>query len=80
MKVEIKNKKQNTEIKFPCLMINKNEKTIVLATSINTESNDLEGTCISENGFGHHDTKWTASDYTPFNGSITLSNDWPWTN
>jgi hypothetical protein len=75
MKVEINNKEQNTEIKFPCLMINKNLKIIVLATSINFETNSLSGTCVTKKGIGVYSIDWTANEYTPFNGSITLSND-----
>jgi hypothetical protein len=75
MKIEINNKEQNTEIKFPCLMLNQNKHIVILATEIDVNNNNLTGTCLLGSLVGHHASNWTASNYTPFNGSITLSNE-----
>ena len=72
MKVEINNKEQNTEIKFPCLMISENEQTIILATR---EKDDvLSGFALKHNKELHFSKFWARKLFKPFNGSITLSN------
>jgi hypothetical protein len=72
MKIEINNKEQNTDIKFPCLMISDNENTVIIATE--KKSDNLHGFAL-KSGFGIHFSKdWDMSVFKPFNGSITLSN------
>jgi hypothetical protein len=70
MKVEINNKEQNTEIKFPCLMLG-TLGTIVYATESYGES--FAGTSLNDDRV--YRTDWMHSAFTPFTGSITLSND-----
>ena len=74
MKVEINNKEENTEIKFPCLMISDDKSTIILATSFKRK------TAINGLSLKHPDGEiekdiWAGEFFKPFNGSITLSNE-----
>ena len=71
MKVEINNKEQNTEIKFPCLMSAKNGEIIVLMIE------KKKGTAIAHpfESFGFYCETWLMEEFIPFNGSITLSNE-----
>jgi hypothetical protein len=74
MKVEINNKEQNTEIKFPCLMESEDGKTVIVATSYKDEEN-IEGFALKNPHSIHHSIYWHKKVFKPFNGSITLSND-----
>jgi hypothetical protein len=73
MKVEINNKEQNTEIKFPCLMQSKISDLIILATSFNGKS--VTGTVLTKDYLGTRPTTLDKSIFKPFTGSITLSNE-----
>jgi len=70
MKIKINNKEQNTEIKFPCLMISK-DNGIVLMTE------PEKGTVLNNfpNPIGYYSEEWYMPNFKPFNGSITLSNE-----
>jgi hypothetical protein len=73
MKVEINNKEENNEIKFPCLMISDNQKSVIIATE---QCGDrLHGFALKNNQGLHFSKDWAKSVFKPFNGSITLSND-----
>ena len=74
MKIEINNKEQNTEIKFPCLMETDGGYTIILATS-EREGGYLCGICFKGTFEKTYANDWLKSHLKPFNGSITLSND-----
>ena len=74
MKVEINNKEQNNEIKFPCLMEAEGDYTIILATS-EIEGGYLCGVCLKGTFEGQFADDWLKIYFKPFNGSITLSND-----
>ena len=70
MKVEINNKEQNTEIKFPCLMETKSGAVIFMTC-------ENSGTVIGGDSYsiGFYCQNWFIEAMTPFNGSITLSNE-----
>ena len=71
MKIEVNNKEQNTEIKFPCLMISDDSQCIVFVTK------DEEGIVLIHPRLpiGHYSDAWVTNKMKPFNGTITLSND-----
>ena len=74
MKVEINNKEQNNEIKFPCLMITRAEN-IYLIQGLSDCGNYYKGISLKHpSGFCYSDG-WDKEVLTPFNGSITLSNE-----
>ena len=75
MKVEINNKEQNTEIKFPCLMKSKLSDAIILATSYSDNGKSVIGTVMTKANLGTRSTTLDRDCFIPFNGSITLSND-----
>ena len=63
---------ENKEIEYPCLMQSMDH--VILFTEENT------GTCVwcSEDiwgDLGYWTNDWNMHDFSPFNGSITLSND-----
>ena len=70
MKIEINNKEQNTEIKFPCLMVSKNGNIVIM-------TKQKEGFAVKHNSekIGYYSTDWDMSVFKPFTGSITLSNE-----
>ena len=71
MKVVVNSKKEEVEIEYPCLMEGTGSGVIVLFESkeIGVALNDVYGYSI-----GHHSSSWCMSSFTPFEGSITLSN------
>lgn len=66
---------KETPVEYPWIGIRKDSEdyTVVLFTSNDT------GTCIASDNpmieLGEYDTKWNEKKFTPFTGSITLSND-----
>ena len=70
MKVEINNKEQNNEIKFPCLMISKNGGLVLM-----TKNKVVIVLNNFPNKLGTYSEDWHMENFTPFNGSITLSNE-----
>jgi hypothetical protein len=74
MKIEINNKEQNTEIKFPCLMETNGGHTVILATS-ETGGVYLCGICLKGTFPKIYANDWVKSCFKPLKGSITLSND-----
>jgi uncharacterized pyridoxamine 5'-phosphate oxidase family protein len=75
MKIEINNKEQNTEIKFPCLMISNDGKAVIVATKEGDRPTRIEGFALKDKEGVHFCTKWMKENFKPFNGSITLSNE-----
>ena len=74
MKAVINEKETPVQSKYPCLK--QWPDTFVSHVVIFTEKNT--GTIVYEsNGkdLGFYSTEWTEEHYTPFTGSITLSND-----
>jgi ribosome-associated toxin RatA of RatAB toxin-antitoxin module len=71
MKLEVNNKEQNAEIKYPCLMISDNYECIVLMQKEET------GIALKHENqeMGYFSNMWDMSEFKPFNGTITLSND-----
>ena len=73
MKAVINEKETQVKTKYPCLKKwNGSDIQVVQFTSENT------GTLVYEsNGkdLGFYSTEWSEEHYTPFTGSITLSND-----
>lgn len=73
MKVQVKEKEPNKEIKYPCLMKAESTKMIVLFLD------EKKGTVVSRGGglyeLGDYLTNWEMEAFTPFNGTITLQND-----
>lgn len=73
MKVEVNQKEVEPKSEYPCLKIS-NTKLIILFTSSKT------GIVIQpdKNGLytvGEYGIDWIESKFTPFTGTITLSND-----
>lgn len=73
MKVEVKEKGNKIEIKYPCLMKSSNYGVIVLFISQKC------GTCLdvghSNNELGEYSDYWDMDCFSPFDGEITLKND-----
>jgi hypothetical protein len=72
MKVEVKENEVKASIKYPYLGINKESDLIVLFTR------KVCGVVVKsdENNYlGHYAENWHEVIFTPFNGTITLSND-----
>lgn len=75
MKVEIKEANQVKEQGFPKLMTSK-DGFIILATGFNKNCKDrFIGTLISISPIGMVSDEWVLSEFSDFEGSITLSND-----
>jgi len=75
MKVEINNKEQNTEIKFPCLMEGTNE-TLYLIDGLSSCGNYYQGMLLKSKGYDiYYSDGLDKKSLTPFNNSITLSNE-----
>ena len=70
MKVEINNKEQNTEIKFPCLMISEKGNLVFM-----TEIGHGFALKHTKKDIGYFSDLWDMDNFKPFNGSITLSNE-----
>ena len=72
MKSVVKEKQAENKAEYPCLKISTNE-TVVLFTSKGT------GTLIhNPNGtwpIGYYSRNWIEVEFTPFSGTIELSND-----
>lgn len=73
MKVEVNQKEVEPNLEYPCLKIS-DAGLIVLFTSIET------GIVIQPDKrnlytVGQYGTDWMESKFTPFHGTITLSND-----
>ena len=75
MKVEINNKEQNTEIKFPCLMIGKEHTHLVLIEGVSDCGSLYKGMALKHPEGIHYSEEWSKNFFRPLNGSITLSND-----
>lgn len=73
MKIEINNKEQNKQIKFPCLMISDNQNSIIIATDESVDR--FHGFALKNNQGLHFSKDWAKSVFKPLNGSITLSNE-----
>jgi hypothetical protein len=71
MKIEVNNKEQNTEIEFPCLMISDDSECIVLM-----HKEEIGIALKHENQeIGYFSNNWDMSEFKPFKGTITLSNE-----
>ncbi|MFA7257743.1 MAG: hypothetical protein WC047_09245 [Kiritimatiellales bacterium] len=71
MKSIIEHAQKKPAITYPCLMKSTRSGAVVLFTAIST------GTCVHAGGdniLGEYST-WAMSNFEPFNGAITLSND-----
>lgn len=70
MKITIKNESKSSEIKYPCLMTNE-RGSIVLFLSYGI------GTFIKSFQYpsGYYSANFNMDGYTPFSGTIELSND-----
>ena len=72
MKAIINKKQNNQEITYPCLMESKCE--VVLFTSITTGT--VVGHKIDSSWpIGYYVDNWLPVMFTPFKGTVTLSND-----
>jgi hypothetical protein len=73
MKVEIKEKEVKTSIEYPYLGIYEDKSFIVFFISEKT------GYVLWRNLYGRNvgdfSSVWVENNFTPFNGTITLSND-----
>jgi hypothetical protein len=73
MKVEIKEKKVKALLKYPYIGIELESKNIVLFSEPN------KGVCLdsgdTKNTMAEYAANWAEDMFTPFNGTITLSND-----
>jgi hypothetical protein len=70
MKVTVSEPKAG--IKYPCLMIGSRTGVIVLF------NNYGEGTVVNETEYhdtGYASEDWDMSQFTPYNGTVTLQND-----
>ena len=74
MRIEINNKEQNTEIKFPCLMETEGGHTIILAT-YEREGGYLCGISFKGTFEKKYADDWVKSFFQKSNVSITLSNE-----
>lgn len=65
-------------LKFPYLMIAKNNGCIILATEKNACSGDITGTCVhvgtSMNDLGQYSKCWGQSCFSLYEGHVDLSN------
>jgi hypothetical protein len=70
MKIEVNEKPAAAKIEYPCLMATE-QGAIVLFTDYGC------GTVIKHPGWvvGTYGRKWDMLQFTPFTGSVTLSND-----
>ena len=75
MKVEINKTEEKQEIKYPCLMKHLNSDLVVLFNNhycgmvvVETNNNEFDK-------IGKYYEEWIIDSFTPFKGSITLSND-----
>lgn len=70
MKVTIKNENKSSEIQYPCLMVS------VLGCIVLFDSPGC-GTVIKDDEYtvGSYNTDWAVEYFTPFTGTVELSND-----
>lgn len=75
MKVEIQSKEEKKEIKFPCLMIGKNDEIIMVLKK--REHGGYDGIqLLPKYEFRYeYATTWSDTYYQPFKGKVTLSNE-----
>lgn len=77
MKIEVIEKTEEKEIKYPCLMISKDKSELIFATY--NAGNCIAGIVLdcSMSFFkvGYYTNEWTASNFAPFNGKVILEND-----
>jgi len=74
MKVEVTENKKEKEIEFPCLMYYSDNGMIIFVTKRNDRT--VSGFAMAKaSQLGHYSDSWTLDQLTPFNGTITLSND-----
>lgn len=69
MKVVVNPSGKDNEIKYPCLMIDRTGTEIVLFYR------DRSGVIINGKSAGSHLTNWYMDLFTPFTGTVELSND-----
>ena len=74
MKVTVNDKSEEKEIKYPCLMIHKYNKNIVLFCGYEEGMLIKEGE-IADNTVGFISDNWNMNAFKQFNGSVTLEND-----
>jgi len=72
MKLEIKFNKVKALNKYPYIGIKEDSGAIVLFIFERTGTTLIDG---KYNKAGKFSTNWAESEFTPFNGTITLSND-----
>lgn len=68
---------ENSGIKLPCLLKSKDDFTLIILAS-GIEGNNVKGTVLvdSDSGqIGYYAEDWSAGNFEPFNGTITLQND-----
>lgn len=74
MKITINEKKQNTEIKYPCLMQSLSSPDLVVFML-----RSGHGLVVRHSGDRYRDLEmedsWIMPNFKPFQGSITLSNE-----
>lgn len=72
MKITIKNESKPSEIKYPCLMISKSNRVVLF-------TENRKGTVLAGGDYGDtigkHSDIWFEESFTPFTGTIELSND-----
>lgn len=70
MKVNIKENGTSAEIKSPCLMVSRKDGIVLFAS-------ECEGTVLKSSivRVGYHSNLLDIYEYTPFTGTIELSND-----
>jgi hypothetical protein len=73
MRIEINNKEQNTEIKFPCLMISE-KNNLYLIDGYSDCGKYYKGMALKHLDGINYYTFWDKKILKTFNGSITLSN------
>ena len=77
MKIKTTNTKQPSKIKFPCLMVNKNNPNVVIyATELSTDYTGL----LIRNAQGDvcsnwMENYWDSELFIPFEGTLILEND-----
>jgi len=67
MKITIDEKPTKTTPLYPCLMKNSFGTIVFFVTP-------MAGTAINGDSAGYHCSGWHMPEFTPFNGSVTLSN------
>ena len=72
IKSEVESRMVSEEKSYPCLKIGKVSGTVVLFTHERTGT--VVGGGVSHRA-GDYSFAWTRSDFKPFNGKVTLSNE-----